>query len=195
MELFKKIRDNLMGAEYERDEEDYDYVEEYDDESENEQSGLFARSNRRDENEKKKTRREPTRILGFDTYEPSRGSQGSFKRASLDSKVVNMPGYSPTSAQEVVICQPETLEDARPVCEYLKNNVICVINLEKVERSVAQRIADFLSGACDALDGGIQRISHDIFVIAPVNVAITSQVREELKKNGLIMPWIQEAFR
>ncbi|MCL2674072.1 MAG: cell division protein SepF [Defluviitaleaceae bacterium] len=207
MEFIRKLRDGLMGVEYEREEDEYDYVEEYEDEeSESEPSGIFASFNRRKENVKaqpvkrnaRETTKETSRISGFDTYEPS-SRQSSSKRASLDSKVLSLPSSNnyrgAAVAEEIVICRPETLEDARPVCEYLKNNVICVISLESVDKAIAQRIADFLSGACDALDGGIQRISHDIFLIAPANIAITSQVREELKKNGVILPWIQGAFR
>lgn len=208
MEFIRKLRDGLMGVEYERDEDEYDYVEEYEDEeSESEPSGIFAPFNRRKETVKpqpakrssRETTRETSRISSFDTYETPKSSQSSSKRASLDSKVLSLPSSNnyrgSAVAEEIVICRPETLEDARPVCEYLKNNVICVISLESVDKAIAQRIADFLSGACDALDGGIQRISHDIFLIAPANIAITSQVREELKKNGVILPWIQGAFR
>ena len=214
MGFIKKIRDGLMGVDYDdRDDEGYDYEEyEQDDDevSESKKASFLTSFNLggRDRGEKapavKKNRSETSwktsRMANdseYDTYEPARGSQRTSRRASLDSGVLNLPSSNNyrISAEEIVICRPETLEDARPVCEYLKNNVICVISLESVDKAIAQRIADFLSGACDALDGGIQRISHDIFLIAPANVAITSEVKEELKKNGVILPWIQTAFR
>ena len=213
MEFLKKIRDGLMGVEYERYEDDehddYEYVEDYDDEErERTPLGIFARHDR-DEREddrasKKKNRRgkqqeTPRSSRGnrdYDAYEPPRSQRVSRKHSS-DSKVLNLPNSyrGAGNADEIVICRPETLEDARPVADYLKNNVICVINLECVDKAVAQRIADFISGACDALNGGIQRISNDIFLIAPANIVITSQIREELKKNGLVLPWIQSAFK
>ena len=213
MGFMKKIRDGLMGADYDdRDDEGYDY-EEYDEQDEEigeskKPSFLASLSlGGRDKGEKattaKKNRSESSWKASrtdsdYDnTYDLARSSQRTSKRASLDSGVLNLPSSNNyrVNAEEIVLCRPETLEDARPVCEYLKNNVICVINLESVDRAIAQRIADFLSGACDALDGGIQRVSHDIFLIAPNNVAITSHVKEELKKNGVILPWIQSALR
>ena len=213
MEIFKKLRDGLMGVEYESEEEDYEYEEEYEDErghSYGEQMGAFARLNRgeyeedRSSKSKKKKERaaaqEPVRSkrssrdYDYDHYDEPRSQTGS-RRLSESSKVVPLnTGYSGSSSR-VVIFSPETLEDARPVCESLKNSVICVINLERLDKAVAQRIADFLSGACDALNGTIQRISHDIFLIAPQNVAITAQVKEELKNSGLILPWVQAALK
>jgi len=203
-----------MGVEYERydDEDEYEYVEDYDDEREVATPGVFARfgrgDDREDERSTKKNQKnqksrkseskhesrynaEPPRSSrsnrDYETYDAPRSN--SPRRPSADSKILSLPGAyrnNSINAEEIVICSPETLEDARPVAEYLRNNIICVINLESVDKAVAQRIADFLGGVCDALDGGIQRISHDIFLIAPANIVITSQIREELKKSGLI---------
>ena len=218
MEFLKKIRDGLMGVEYESEEEDYEYVDDYDDDhgyGAGEQMGYFSRFDREEREEerpakskKKKDRgslfpkesaRSSKRAGREYDYDYETPRQSSSRRSSSDSKILNLPtagSYSGSgSAPRIVVFSPETLEDARPVCENLKNDVICVINLERLEKAVAQRIADFLGGACDALNGTIQRISHDIFLIAPENVAITSQVREELKNNGLILPWVQTAFR
>ena len=218
MEFLKKIRDGLMGVEYESEEEEYEYVDDYEDErgyGPGDQSGYFARFDRdeREEDRPSKSKKKTDRsFLGFSKeagrgrrsrsndydYEAPRAS--TFRRSSTDSKILSLPtatsfhGESGSSPR-IMLFSPETLEDARPVCANLKSDVICVINLERLDKAVAQRIADFLGGACDALNGSIQRISHDIFLIAPENVVITSQVREELKNNGLILPWVQTAFR
>jgi len=218
VEFLKKIRDGLMGVEYESEEEDYEYVEDFDDgqrgHGSGDKMGYFTRFDR-DEREEERPSKSKKKNRGFLSKEPARSKRSSrdyeqdydydyeaprqsgSRRSSSDSKVLNLPTASSYHGGKprIVLFSPETLEDARPVCEDLKNGVICVINLERLDKAVAQRIADFLGGACDALNGSIQRISHDIFLIAPENVAITSQVREELKNNGLILPWVQTAFR
>jgi len=109
-------------------------------------------------------------------------------KKSNTSKIVNIH----TNVQmEVVITAPEKVEDAGIVCDYIKSKKTVIVNLEGVMYENAQRITDFLSGACHALDGSIQRISNNIFIVAPMNVDLTGQFKEELKANGIVFPsWI-----
>jgi len=103
------------------------------------------------------------------------------------SKVVNMH----TGTQlKVVIMQPENFDDAQEICDHLKNKKPVVINLENLEKDDAQRIIDFLSGSVYALDGHIQKVSNGIFIIAPFNVDILGDFKEELKNKG-VFPWVK----
>ncbi len=101
------------------------------------------------------------------------------------SKVVKIH----TTAQlKLVVLQPESFEDARDIANHLKSKKPVVMNLESVDRDVARRIVDFLSGAVYALDGNIQKVSNGIFLIAPYNVGIMGDFKDELKSKG-IFPW------
>ena len=91
---------------------------------------------------------------------------------------------------QVVIIKPECYEDAQEICDQIKTKKPVVVNLEKVEYPVAQRIMDFLSGTCYSLEGSIQRVANNIFVIAPENVDISGDFKEELKTKGVILPWM-----
>ena len=94
-----------------------------------------------------------------------------------------------TTAQlKLVVMQPENFEDARDIANHLKSKKPVVMNLESVEKDVARRIVDFLSGAVFALDGNIQKVSNGIFLIAPYNVGIMGDFKDELKNTG-IFPW------
>jgi len=94
-----------------------------------------------------------------------------------------------TTAQlKLVVMNPESFEDARDIANHLKNKKPVVINLESVDRSVSQKIVDFLSGAVYALDGNIQKVSNGIFLIAPYNVGIMGDFKDELRSKG-IFPW------
>ncbi|MDR0931275.1 MAG: cell division protein SepF [Clostridiales bacterium] len=108
---------------------------------------------------------------------------GSRKRGG--SKVVNI---NTTARLNVVIINPETFEEARDVADHIKSKKPCIVNLEKVEKEVARRIVDFLSGAVYAIDGNIQRVSHGIFMVAPYNVSITGDFKDELRSKAF--PWI-----
>lgn len=94
-----------------------------------------------------------------------------------------------TTAQlKLVVMQPESFEEARDIANHLKSKKPVVMNLESVERDVQRRIVDFLSGAVFALDGNIQKVSNGIFLIAPYNVGIMGDFKDELKNKG-IFPW------
>jgi cell division inhibitor SepF len=94
-----------------------------------------------------------------------------------------------TTAQlKLVVMQPESFEDARDIANHLKSKKPVVMNLESVDREVARRIVDFLSGAVYALDGNIQKVSNGIFLIAPYNVGIMGDFKDELRNKG-IFPW------
>ena len=94
-----------------------------------------------------------------------------------------------TTAQlKLVVMQPETFEEARDIAIHLKSKKPVVMNLEAVDRDVQRRIVDFLSGAVFALDGNIQKVSNGIFLIAPYNVGIMGDFKDELKSTG-IFPW------
>lgn len=101
------------------------------------------------------------------------------------NKVVNIHS---TSQFKVVIVQPETFDDAQDICDHLKSKKPVVINLEEVEKESAQRIIDFLSGSVYALDGTIQKVANGIFLIAPNNVDIMGDFKEELRNKGAF-PW------
>ncbi len=108
---------------------------------------------------------------------------------TLDSGKRNKVVKIHTTAQlKLVVMQPECFEDARDIANHLKSKKPVVMNLESVDRDVARRIVDFLSGAVYALDGNIQKVSNGIFLIAPYNVGIMGDFKDELRNKG-IFPW------
>ncbi len=110
------------------------------------------------------------------------------RRNSQSAPVVSV--HNTNNQMQVVIIRPEKYEDSQGICDQLKAKKPVVINLEKVEYPVAQRIMDFLSGACYAIDGSIQRVANNIFIIAPDNVDVSGNFKEELKTKGVILPWV-----
>lgn len=95
--------------------------------------------------------------------------------------------HNSNAQMRVVVIQPESFEEARDITNHLKSKKPIVINLESVDKTVARRIIDFLSGAVYALDGSIQKVSNGIFIIAPNNVDIMSDdIKGEAKP---AFPW------
>ena len=104
------------------------------------------------------------------------------------SKIVNMPQVQ---SVKMVITQPTSFEQSEEICNYLKERKSVIVNLEYVNKDVARRIVDFISGAVYGLDGNIQKISNSIFLVAPFNYEITNEVMKEDIKNKLSVSWIK----
>ena len=107
-----------------------------------------------------------------------------------NKKVVNMPQ---TEQIRMVISQPTTFEQSEAICDLLKEKKSVIVNLEYVNKDVARRIVDVISGAVHALDGHIQKVSNSIFLIAPYNYEITNDLAREEIKNKLSVSWLRNA--
>jgi len=98
------------------------------------------------------------------------------------------PQEAPTT---VMILRPKEMQDATIVCDHLKDNRVCIIDMKEADRLIAQRIADYLGGVTYALRGHVERIDNLTFVMAPESVKIDSDFREELESGG----WFKKSFR
>ena len=92
---------------------------------------------------------------------------------------------------KMVISQPTTFEQSEEICSLLKEKKSVIVNLEYVNKDVARRIVDFISGGVYALDGHIQKISNSIFLIAPINYEITNEMAREEIKSKLSVSWLK----
>ena len=107
-----------------------------------------------------------------------------------NNKVVSLPQ---TQQIKMVISQPTTFEQAEDICDLLKDKQSVIVNLEYVNKDVARRIIDVVSGAVHALDGHIQKVSNSIFLIAPFNYGITNEMAREEIKNKLSVSWLKNS--
>jgi cell division inhibitor SepF len=104
------------------------------------------------------------------------------------TKIFAMPQ---NQSVKMVISQPTTFEQSEEICSFLKERKSVIVNLEYVNKDVARRIVDFISGGVYALNGHIQKISNSIFLIAPVNYEITNEMAREEIKNKLSVSWLK----
>jgi len=109
-------------------------------------------------------------------------------RQAQNNKVLEMYSRGNNSGTEVVIRHPMDVSEAAKVCDLIREDKMCVVDLAGMDRGMAQRIADFLGGACYAVNGCIQRISKDIFIIVAEGVRITGDLKDELEKDGYVIP-------
>ncbi len=104
-------------------------------------------------------------------------------RPMSKSKVTPMPRSRKSAlaaGMEVCVIKPTSVEDSRAVVDTLLENRTVVINLEGITVEAAQRIMDYTSGANAALDGNLQKISRNIFIVTPRSVDISGDFQDLL---------------
>ena len=128
-------------------------------------------------------------IYDYDNEQEEEEDKKRFGRKN-NNKVVNMQQSQP-NAIKMVISQPTTFEQSDEICSFLKERKSVIDNLEYVNKDVARRIVDFISGGVYALDGYIQKVSNSIFLVAPSNYEITNEMAREEIKSKLSVSWLK----
>lgn len=123
-------------------------------------------------------------------YEEDDYGEEDKKLFGRKNKVVAMPQAQGNSIK-MVISQPTTFEQSDEICSFLKEKKSVIVNLEYVNKDVARRIVDFISGGVYALDGYIQKVSNSIFLVAPSNYEITNEMAREEMKSKLSVSWLK----
>ena len=126
-------------------------------------------------------------VYEYDYDEEPEEEKKSFIKKN--NKVVAMPQ---SQSIRMVISQPTSFEQSEEICGFLKEKKSVLVNLEYVNKDVARRIVDFISGGVYALDAHIQKVSNSIFLIAPINYEITNEMAREEIKNKLSVSWLNK---
>lgn len=114
----------------------------------------------------------------IDEYESkSMQKQVSARTRQVKPKVVPMRNKN---GMEVCVIKPATIEDGREITNTLVSGRAVILNLEGIHVELAQRIIDFTSGSCFAIDGNMQKISNYIFIATPPSVDISGDFQELL---------------
>ena len=87
----------------------------------------------------------------------------------------------------ITVHEPLSYDESPKIVDDLRENKAVVLNFEQLDIDVKREIFDFVSGALYAIDGKIQKVNKDIFVLAPMPIEIDG-LKEELKNSGMF-PW------
>jgi len=71
------------------------------------------------------------------------------------------------------------------ICGYIKAKKPIIVNMEKIAQHEMQRAVDFLTGACCALNGSVEKITENIFIFVPEHVNINP---EKLRQKNIFPP-------
>ena len=151
--------DNMKKMTQSYSEDEYDEEEGYEDDLYEEEEPAPRASRRNKDNSK-----------DFDmgtSAAPAKAESGSFS-----GKVLNMNGNKPS----VVLFRPTSFNDASLAADDLRAKKAVIVNMENVDRSVARRVVDFLSGCAYALDGKVKKIAQATYLFCPNSMEVAGDL-------------------
>lgn len=74
----------------------------------------------------------------------------------------------------LVVYAPKNNDEIHLLVDCLKRGEAIIIDLSNVSKSEVQRIIDYLNGALQALNGTINRLQGNLFVLTPKSINITT---------------------
>ena len=86
----------------------------------------------------------------------------------FNGAVINRSGVK----QEVVLFRPTSFNDTTKAADDLKANKAVIVNMENVDKAMARRVVDFLSGCVYALEGDVKKIAQSAYLFCPHNVGV-----------------------
>ena len=90
----------------------------------------------------------------------------------FSGSVVNMN----TNKQEVVLFRPGSFNDTSKAADDLRNRKAVIVNMENVDKAMARRVVDFLSGCVYALDGTVKKIAQSAYLFCPHNMDVVGDL-------------------
>ena len=174
----KSFLDRFARKSSVRDAED-DYDDEYEDEEPEDEADPVA---------VKKQDKAPV-FRPRENSRPEKASRGASPKVT--PMRVGRRNSSVAGNMEVCVFRPASMENTREIVDALLNNATVILNLEGIDVELAQRIIDFTSGACYALDGTLQKVSSYIFVLGPANVDISGDLQSIM---GGAMPSVRAGY-
>ena len=91
----------------------------------------------------------------------------------FSGSVLNMHN---ANKQEVVLFRPTSFNDTSKAADDLRHRKAVIVNMENVDKAMARRVVDFLSGCVYALDGTVKKIAQSAYLFCPHNMDIVGDL-------------------
>lgn len=116
---------------------------------------------------------------------PARSERRSSRPAGGEytGKVVNL--HSNNQLKVVLVKPTQFDEDTREIAEHLLSKRTVVVNLEKTDPEIAQRILDFIVGVNFAIDGEMKLVAAKTYIVTPYHGAVEGAYFSELDQNDI----------
>ena len=106
-------------------------------------------------------------------FGPMTSTTSAAPAAGFSGQVLNM---NTGNKQEVVLFRPGSFNDTSKAADDLRNRKAVIVNMENVDKAMARRVVDFLSGCVYALDGDVKKIAQSAYLFCPHNMDIVGDL-------------------
>lgn len=73
---------------------------------------------------------------------------------------------------------PQSFNDAQVVADNFREPKPVIVNMQNAERDLARRLIDFCSGLCYGLDGRMEKVAKDVYLLTPDDIEVADEDRE-----------------
>ena len=95
------------------------------------------------------------------------------ERPGFSGQVLNM---NASGRQQVMLFRPTKFDDSTVAAKNLREKKAILLNLENVDKALARRVVDFLSGCAFALDGRVKKVAQSTYLFCPYNMEIVGDL-------------------
>lgn len=110
-------------------------------------------------------------IFGSSNEEPTSYNSKPTGTGAFSGQVVSMG-----NKQEVVLFHPANFNDTSKAADDLRNRKAVIVNMENVDKAMARRVVDFLSGCAYALDGTVKKVAQSTYLFCPHNMDVVGDL-------------------
>ena len=153
--------------------DDYDEDDEYEDEYEEPAEAPARRSPRRAPAPAPVTEEQDEEQENYGFTPAPAASNGV--SAGFGGQVLSM-NNSASNKQEVVLFRPGSFNDTSKAADDLRNRKAVIVNMENVDKAMARRVVDFLSGCAYAVDGKVKKVAQSTYLFCPHNMDVVGDL-------------------
>lgn len=114
--------------------------------------------------------------------QPAAGARAADDEAPVASGVRTVP--APAQRSPTVIT-PTSYNEAKQIGDHFKSRQPVIINLQNLPPELGHRLVDFAAGLIYALDGKMERVANNVFLLKPPNMELGDDDRRRLAERGL----------
>ncbi|MHB1127859.1 MAG: cell division protein SepF [Bacillota bacterium] len=101
------------------------------------------------------------------------------------NKKPNVVSLHTQQTVKMVVVRPVSYDQVQSIADHLKSRRPVIINMEEIDKDLARRVLDFISGTIYALNGSMQKVSNGVFLFLPSNVTVTGELSMDRERGSL----------
>ena len=110
--------------------------------------------------------------FGFSSVPAPAASSAPAASNDFGGRVLNIN----SNKQEVVLFRPSSFNDTSKAADDLRHRKAVIVNMENVDKAMARRVVDFLSGCVYAVDSTVKKIAQSAYLFCPHNMDVVGDL-------------------